>query len=517
MEWIVLGEREGKIRLISKGEIGILPKGSFLTVDEGSTRFVLRVDETKQLESYSPSPLVAEMGIEGPSADKKCTNEIIAYRVRDLVQRDDGLVDFIHPRSIARLSTQEEVDAALDATQKGPRVFISSIHANQNRVLKDANGKRISVCLPEEIFWHQMMICGKTGSGKTVSMKYLAQYFIEKMGGAVLAINVKDVDFLQMDQPSNSLNETIISEWNDLGLAAKGVDNVCMYMPANRRYDNIKGINKDYCQKVTLDVNEIQPSALNGILQGISDKGALLLPGIFNYWRDRERANGHTITFKAFADYFSSVESRSFPTKSERGDEGQGSPIHPATYDNICRALDIASDFFDNADAKSLSASDILQYGKMSILDFSGTNGPRFGSILLRDLLKKIVDTKSNLESEVPILIIIDEVHQFYSDNNASEALGDLDTICRTGRSMKIGVMFASQNPGDIPRGLASVINTKVFFKTDVSSTNNAGMRVSAEELEGLRQGYAMVQIHGMSQLKIIKFPLSTAGVVKNV
>ena len=36
-----------------------------------------------------------------------------------------------------------------------------------------------------------------TGSGKTVSMKYLAQYFADN-GGAVLAINVKDIDFLQI-------------------------------------------------------------------------------------------------------------------------------------------------------------------------------------------------------------------------------------------------------------------------------------------------------------------------------
>jgi DNA helicase HerA-like ATPase len=43
--------------------------------------------------------------------------------------------------------------------------------------------------------------------------------------------------------------------------------------------------------------------------------------------------------------------------------------------------------------------------------------------------------------------------------------LGDLDTICRTGRSKKIGVVFSSQNPQNLPKGLSSVINTKIFFK----------------------------------------------------
>jgi len=164
----------------------------------------------------------------------------------------------------------------------------------------------------------------------------------------------------------------------------------------------------------------------------------------------------------------------------------------------------------------TLTAQNILQHGKLSVLDFSGNNGTKFGSILLRDLLKKIVAAKVNQEYDVPVLIIIDEVHQFYGENNASEALGDLDTICRTGRSMQIGVMFASQNPSDIPRGLSSVINTKLFFKTDTTSAHSVGIKIQAEELEGLRQGYAIVQIHGMSQLKIVKFPLSQSGVVKD-
>ena len=516
IKWIVLGEKEGgKIELISKGEVGILPKGSFLTVEENNSKFILRVDDSRQIESYVPSPLVAEMGIPGLYADKKCVNKITAYRVKDTSEREDGLVDFIHPLSEARLSTQEEVDSAMNSNGVGPAVFISSIQSNQNRVIKGDDGKRIRVCLPEDMFWHQMMVCGKTGSGKTVSMKYLAQYFIEKMEGAVLAINVKDVDFLQMDKASNNVNDVVLSEWADLNESARGIGNVMMYMPANRNYEKIKGINKDICQKVTLNVADVQPSALTGMLQGISDKGALLLPNIFNYWRETEKKKGVKLSFNKFADYFRNSEDHFFKTLSERGDEG-GITLHAATFDNISRSIDTATDFFDNDGAKSLDYGDILQYGKMSVLDFSGPSGPRFGSILLRDLLKKIVDAKSNLLSDIPILIIIDEVHQFYGDNSAAEALGDLDTICRTGRSMKIGVMFASQNPTDIPKGLSSVINTKLFFKTDSTSMRDFGMKIQPEELEGLKQGYAIVQIHGMPQLKIVKFPLALSGVVIN-
>ena len=97
-------------------------------------------------------------------------------------------------------------------------------------------------------------------------------------------------------------------------------------------------------------------------------------------------------------------------------------------------------------------------------------------------------------------------MHQFYNTDSSKEALGDLDTICRTGRSKHIGVIFSSQNPTDIPKGLASVINTKIFFKSDISSAKSFGVRVSEEEMESLKKGYAVAIIHELSQLKVLKF-----------
>ena len=518
MIWTVLNETDQKIKLVSKGSTdGILPKGSFLTVEDNKSKrkFILRVDESKQVVPYSPSPLLSDMDLEYLEADKKCKNEITAYRVKDVFERDDGMVDFIHPTSPARRSSQEEINLAMGMGDKGPKVFVSTVNSNQNRVLRDESGKHITATLPSDFFYHQTLICGKTGSGKTVAMKYLAQYFIEEIKGAVLAVNVKDIDFLQMDRASVSDDEAVLSEWKSLGMSPHGVSNVTMYMPANRRYESVKGINYDICRKITLDVNQIQPEALTGLLQGISDKGALNLPGIFRYWRQYEAEKGKA-RFTEFVKYFNSKEdSKRFTSISDRGEETPVT-IHPGTYDNISRSLESAIDFFDNSSADSLDYDDVLQQGKMSILDFSGDKGPRFGSILLRDLLKKIVDAKDAMMSKVPILIIIDEVHQFYSTDSSREALDDIERICRTGRSKEIGVIFASQSIEDIPKGIPSVVNTQIFFKTDSSSLKSIGVKISPEELEGLRKGFAIASIHDLPQLKILKFPLSLCGVVKN-
>ena len=516
MVWIVLGEKNGKIALVSKNNVsGLLPKGSYLTVEDGDTKFILRVDNSVQQEPYSPSPMIIDMDLSPLKQDQKCQNIITAYRVKDITSRTDGLIDYIRPQLIARRSNQEEIDLAFGDIKDGPSVFLATVHSNKNQLLSDEDNKLMTTKLPNDMFYHQMLICGKTGSGKTVATKYLAQYFVDELEGAVLAINVKDVDFLKMDKPSDVKNPQILKEWEMFGNKAHGIENFIVYYPANTTISSTKGVNSDICQKITLNVREIDPESLTGLLQGISDVGAQNLPNIFRWWQERRR-NGdeNNFTFSNFVNHFQGAQDEKYvlPTLNIRGDESE-IKLHAGTYNNILWNLNVAVDFFDNENAKSLDETDILQAGKMSVIDVAGKNGIQFGSIILRHLLNRIVSAKSEQKSSIPILIIIDEVHQFYNSGASNEALGDLDTICRTGRSQKIGVIFSSQNPTDIPRGLSSVINTKIFFKSDVTAAKSHGVAINSDEMESLKKGFAAASVHDLSQLKFFKFPLAFAGV----
>jgi uncharacterized protein len=512
MSWIVIGQENGKIKLISKSSMtGLLPKGSYLTVESGEAKYILRVDESIQFDPFSPSPLIIDMDLSGLKQDQKCQNIVLAYRVKDIALRNDGLIDFIKPQSKARRSNQEEVLKAMGDIQKGPSIFLGTVYSGHNQILTDDENNLMQAKLPEDMFFHQMLICGKTGSGKTVGTKYLAQYFVEELKGAVLAINVKDVDFLQMDSASKPLNFDVSKEWKSLGISPHKVENFNIYYPANTDIRQTKNINYDVCQKITLNVHEIEPESLTGLLHNISDIGAQNFPNIFRFWQSLRMENNSTFT--NFVQYFNNAanDKRTFQTMNTRGDISEIT-LHRGTYDSIQRNLDSAVDFFDNKNALNISEKDILQKGTLSVINVTGNKGTKFGSIVLRHLLHKIVDAKSNKRSDIPVLIIIDEVHQFYKDDAAEEALGDLDTICRTGRSQKIGVIFSSQNPNDIPRGLNSVINTKIFFKTDNHIARQFGL--SNDEIESLDKGYAVANIHDLSQLKILKFPLAFAGVL---
>ena len=517
MKWIVWKEENGRIKLISKqGTNGMLPKGSYLTVEDEGTKFILRVDDSKQSEPFEPSPLIADMNLSSLDADRQCKNIVSAYRVKTISPIDDGLVRYLRPLSEARRSTQDEVNNAMGEYSVGPEVFVATLYSNDNQILRDGDSKYITAKLPEEFFFHQTMICGKTGSGKTVAMKYLAQYFIEKMNGAVLAINVKGDDFLRMDQPSDpgKAKDSIQKEWNSLNETSHGINQFVVYRPSSRCKSKLyKSLSADV-QDITLNVDMIDPEALTGILNGITDKAASMLPGIFRKWRNDN--DGKVLRYSDFITYVSNCkDNRQFIICNELGDESKIS-IHPSTVTSMISCLQEASDFFDRPDAISLEASNILVEGKMSVIDVA--DNTRFGSVILRDILKKLVYEKDTAgsSSNVDLLIIIDEVHQFYNDTSSRSSLSYLDTICRTGRSKHIAVIFASQNPNDMPSGLSNVVNSKLFFKSDVQSIKDNGVRVSSEELEGLRKGYAVVSIHDMPQLKIVKFPLSYSGVISN-
>jgi len=428
-----------------------------------------------------------------------------------LSEREDGLIDIIKPLSVARRSTQEEIELAIGCEKKGPRIFLATIQYSENQKLIDENGKFITVTLPVDMYYHQILICGKTGSGKTVAAKYFAQYFVEELEGAVLAVNVKGDDLLKMYLASKSNSEEIKKEWDDLGLSSHGVRNFVVYYPP---FTSIpKGVDENYCEKITMNTNEIDPNALTGLLQNISDVAAFSLPNIFRFWKEKKKREDET--FSDFVLYFQrgKDDEYTYSTLNERDEEGE-TKLHYATYQNLVRNLDNAKLFFDNKGAKTLQANDILVKGKMAIINVADYRGIEFGAILLRDILHKIVLQKDEKRNTTPILIIIDEVHQFYNTESSREALGDLDTICRTGRSKQIGIIFSSQNPEDIPRGLEGVINTKIVFNSSERTVKSIGVDLSSVEIESLKKGYAVGTVYGMPHLKVFKVPLALAGVL---
>ena len=72
--WIVISEKKGIVQLVSKSSMlkpGKLPVGSFLTIEEDKdTKFIIRVIDSSQHETFSPSPMVVDMDLGDFAADQ---------------------------------------------------------------------------------------------------------------------------------------------------------------------------------------------------------------------------------------------------------------------------------------------------------------------------------------------------------------------------------------------------------------------------------------------------------------
>jgi len=520
MEWIVLKEDKGLYTLVSKSKIkkekfGILPKGSYLTGKlESDAKVIFRVEQSGQNEKYSPSPMIADLELSALNADRKSLNQVLARPIAFTNQREDGLIDPIPPLTLCRRSTNEEINDAINSKNNGPPIFLATLQSSQSQILVDNNLEPVFVKMSDDIFFHQMIVCGKTGQGKTVALKYLSQYFVEEINGAVLAINVKEKDFLEMHMPSDKITPSIKKEWKTLNSEAHGVINNIVYYPgtAIKRTDTSADL-----EAIRLDVKRVEPEALTGLISNLSSRAMDLLPSIFRYWREEHISNLSNYTMLDFVEYFNNAEEngREFVTRNLIGQD-LTQAINAMTYKNIQSNLTQSSQYFDTPNARSISSKDILAAKQMSVIDAAaGKGSEKFASVLLRDLLFQILESKRNPSpgsSDVPILIIIDEVHQFYSTESSRETLATLTEICKIGRSKKIGIIFSSQLPADIPKGLVDVVNTKIFFKTNSDHVKKYGF--TAVETEMLKKGYALAEIHELNQAKLVKFPLAYGGVV---
>ncbi len=312
-----------------------------------------------------------------------------------------------------------------------------------------------------------------------------------------------------MDKPTETNNSEVKREWNSIGFTAGGVQNYEILYSAHENLNNItsQGVAKEFCKPITLNASKIDPEALLGIVEGLTELASQSLPDIYRYWQKHNPSG----KFSGFLDFLEDCreQDNNYNTLDVAEREG-ATRLNPSTASAMLGRLKNANKYFENDQGVEIDANDVLQEGKMTVIDVA--RSIEFGSIVLRYLLNRIVKEKTENNNDIPILIIIDEVHQFYKSSASKNALGDLDTICRVGRSKKIGVVFSSQNINDIPGGLTSVINTKLMFKTDEFNKKING--ISPDDIQAMKAGYCVTNIHGLPQLKLAKFPLSKSGVL---
>ena len=293
-------------------------------------------------------------------------------------------------------------------------------------------------------------ICGATGTGKTITLKVLAESF-SKMGVPVFLSDVKG-DLSGMIKPGVD-SENMRSRIERFGI---GEDFEYQAFPA--AFYDIYG-EKGTQMRTTvsemgpnlmaqcLGLNDTQADVLSVIFKIADDQGLLLLDTkdlkamltwVGEHIGEYEMEYGHIAkaTLTTIIRAIVAIE-------SEGGDQFFGEP-----------AIDI-TDFFDK---------DINGKGMISILHSETLiNKPRLYTAFMLYLLSELFEVLPEVgDPEKPKLVFFfDEAHLLF--NSASSVLMQkIIQVVKLIRSKGVGVYFVTQSPGDIPNEIMSQLSNKI-------------------------------------------------------
>ena len=313
----------------------------------------------------------------------------------------------------------------------------------------NAEGEKLFL-LPKMANRHGL-VAGATGTGKTVTLKVLAESFSE-MGVPVFMADVKG-DIASLMAPGED-SEDMQSRVQRFGLAEEGFT----YQGYPVTLWDIYGENGIQLRTTItemgpillsriLSLNELQTGVLS-IVYKIADDNGLLLVDIKD--------------LKAMLNYVQENSAEFAPTYGK---------MSPATIGAIVRALvalEVAGGdrfFFEPA----LNISDFLTIGEggkgmINILDSESliNDGTLYSTFLLW-LLSELFDRLPEVgDLDKPKMVFFfDEAHLLFK-GCPKTLLEKIEQVVKLVRSKGVGVFFCTQNPKDIPDGVLAQLGTKI-------------------------------------------------------
>ena len=199
--------------------------------------------------------------------------------------------------------------------------------------------------------------------------------------------------------------------------------------------------------------------------------------------------------------------------------------------------LIIGVQFFDNASegAKALNYKNLLQPGRLSVIDLSDSGMSELNNIVIADLLRGVQDAqdeiyqsyerakKDNGQAVVPngALVIIEEAHEFMSEERVDKMrtlFEQVARIAKRGRKRRLGLVFVTQLPQHLPRQVFGLVNSYILHKiTDPNVVSTLRRTVSGideglwSKVSGLAPGQAIVSFPHMARALLVSVDPSPA------
>ncbi len=293
------------------------------------------------------------------------------------------------------------------------------------------------------------LIAGATGTGKTISLKVLAEHFSE-IGVPVFLADVKG-DLASLAEPG-SMNDKLQERIDTIGL-----ENFAFGSFPIRLWDVYGILGHPVRTDITemgpillsrlLDLNEVQTGILHIAFRVADENGWLLvdlkdLRSMLQYLGDNRQE--FSLQYGNIAPQSIGAIQRSLLTlESQGGDVFFGEP-----------SLEI----------KDLLMTDLNGKGIVNVLAAQDLfNSPRIYSTFLLWLLSELFEQLPEVgDPEKPkIVFFFDEAHLLFNDT-PKPLLEKIELVVRLIRSKGVGVFFVTQNPADIPDSVLGQLGNRI-------------------------------------------------------
>jgi len=365
------------------------------------------------------------------------------------------------------------------------------------------------------------LVAGATGTGKTVTLKVLAESFSD-MGVPVVLADVKG-DIAGMVNPGSD-SEDMQNRIRRFGLDEAGFTFKGCPVTLWDLYGE-KGVT------LRTTISEMGPTLLARLMD-LNPLQTDILTIVFKIADEANLLLLDTKDLKAMLNFVSENN------KEFEADYGKMSPQSIATIIRALTALEMAGgDRFFSEPALNIMDLFSLDMGKgtINIIDSSSLiNNPKMYSTFLLYLLSELFERLPEV-GDMPkpkMVFFFDEAHLLFND--APKALLEkIEQVVKLIRSKGVGVYFCTQNPKDIPNGVLAQLGNKIehalhaYTPADQKAVKAAADSFRAnpafntyETIQSLGKGEAVVSfldedgVPGMAQKVYILPPACSFGAI---
>ncbi|MEM4395579.1 MAG: ATP-binding protein, partial [Thermoplasmata archaeon] len=123
---------------------------------------------------------------------------------------------------------------------------------------------------------------------------------------------------------------------------------------------------------------------------------------------------------------------------------------------------------------------EIVQKGKVSIINMKGVS-PDIQEMVVQRLSNALFELRKR-DAVPPLMLIIEEAHNFIPQQGKALSSRILRTIASEGRKFGLGLCIISQRPAKVDKNVLSQCNTQIILKV----TNPNDLKTIGESVEGL-------------------------------